>query len=139
MSLPNYHQKEFVIHQNFFQLFTLHQSIKIHCSAHLSHLQRSSHTAWNALKSNTLIHLTLQHILFNNHATQPKKHTCHHVLKQCFHFMTPENDPNFHLTMLHENPIHVTVLHWNFTNLVFIQSKLHASSLMMQIPHKNNI
>ncbi len=30
MSLPNYHQKEFMIHQFFFQFFTPHQSIKIY-------------------------------------------------------------------------------------------------------------
>ncbi len=43
-SLLNYNWKEFEIHGKKFQLFTIHQCIKIHFSAYLSHLQRSWHT-----------------------------------------------------------------------------------------------
>ncbi len=117
MSLPNDHQKEFVIHQNFFQLF----NPSVHQNPFFSPFVPSSEVIthwmeWNALKSNALIHPTPQHVLFIYHATQPKKHTCHHVPKQCFHLMTPQNDPNFHLTMLHKNPIHVAMRHWNLTS-----------------------
>ncbi len=126
MTFPNYNKKDFVIHQKNFQLFTTHQSIKINFSAHLSHLQRSSHTTWNALESNALVHPTPQLVLFNYHATKPKKHTCHHMHKQCFYFITPQNDPNFHLTMLHKDPIHIGMPHWNFTQTWYLSRANHV-------------
>ncbi len=121
---PNYNQKEFAICWNFFQLFTTHQSSKIHFSAHLSHLQRSLCTTWNALELNALNHPTPQHVLFDYHAIQPKKHTCHHAPKQYFHFTTPQNDPNFHPTMLHKIPF-VSLCHIEISQTWYLSRANH--------------
>ncbi len=122
---PNLHNPS--VHQNtFFSPFEPFSEVIMYCME----------CTW---VNYALIHPIPQHVLFNYHATKQKKHTCHHVPKQCFHFMTPQNDPNFHLTILHKNPIHVAMPYWNFTNLVFIQSKSHASSQIKQISCWNNI
>ncbi len=48
MTLPNYHEKEFVICWKKFPTFHNPSAHQNPFSAHLSHLQRSSHTTWNA-------------------------------------------------------------------------------------------
>ena len=138
MSFPSYHKKEFAMCWK-----------KLHFSLPISPSKSIFQTIWTIFRGHHTLH---GHTWVK--CTDPSKtptctiqlssnitkvtHLSSYALTKFSHYDT-SNDPHFHLTLLHANPIHVTMPHWNFTNLVFIQSKSHASSQIMQISHWNNI
>ncbi len=104
MTLPNYHKREFKIHWKKFPTFhnpSVHQNLlfspfepSLEVMTHYTECTRVKHIQ----PSNTPT-CTLQ--LSCNTTKETHLSSC----AQCFHFMAPQNDPNFHLTMLHKNPI----------------------------------